>query len=299
MALPNFLCVGAQKAGTTTLYEVLKQHPDIFLPDVKEPHFFDEHYTRGVSWYEKTFFSKVQNQTAIGEVTPAYLYMEDVPQRILETLGPNVKLLFVFRNPADRAYSHYLMSKFNGFETASFEEVMAENAAFDKETTAKKRRFSYKARGNYGAQIKKYLQLFPKESMHFVLFEELVSDQKKEVYASILEFLQVEDHELDFNIKSNVAKTVRNPLLQNIMNRSPWLSAIAKKLLPDASTRRNLRKKLKNVNQKSNTSASNKLSPELRTQLIHNYYLEDIKLLESLIDKELSHWYSKKETPIS
>lgn len=294
MALPNFLCVGAQKAGTTTLHEVLKQHPEIYLPEVKEPHFFDEHYAKGVSWYEKSFFENVQNQNAIGEITPAYLYINEVPQRILETLGPNIKLLFIFRNPADRAYSHYLMSKFNGFETAGFEEVMSDSQPLAAATSAENRRFSYKERGYYGRQLKQFLQLFHKENMHFVLFEDLISEKKKEVYASILDFLQVETYALDFDIKSNVAKSVRNPILQKIMNQTPWLSKLAKNLLPDASKRKALRKKLKAANQKANSGPSNKLSPELREQLIANYYLEDIKLLETLIDKDLSHWYSRK-----
>lgn len=294
MALPNFLCVGAQKAGTTTLYEVLKQHPDIYLPEVKEPHFFDEHYSKGVSWYEKNFFAGVQNQNAIGEITPAYLYIEQVPQRILETLGPKTKILFIFRNPADRAYSHYLMSKFNGFESASFEEVMGDTQPAGPLTTTEKRRFSYKERGFYGRQLNQYLRLFHKENMHFVLFEDLISEQKKEVYDAILDFLQVDRYALNFNIKSNVAKRVRNPLLQKIMNQTPWLSSLVKKLLPDASKRKVLRKKLKSVNQTANSGPANKLSPELRAQLINNYYLEDIKLLETLISRDLSHWYSQK-----
>jgi hypothetical protein len=295
MALPNFLCVGAQKAGTTTLHEVLKQHPDIFLPQIKEPHFFDEHYAKGVSWYEKTFFSTAQDQNAIGEITPAYLYIDDVPQRILETLGPNVKLLFIFRNPAERAYSHYLMSKFNGFESATFEEAMADSPLSSGDIAiAQKRRFSYRERGYYGMQVKKYLQLFYKENMHFILFEDLISAQKKDVYAGICNFLEVKNYDLDLDIKSNVAKSVRNPFFQKIMNQSPWLSSIAKRLLPDASTRKAIRKKLKNVNQKSNPGSSNQLSHKLREQLIKDYYLADIKLLEELIEKDLSHWYSKK-----
>ena len=294
MALPNFLCVGAQKAGTTTLYEVLKQHPDIYLPEVKEPHFFDEHYTKGVTWYEQTFFKNYQNESAAGEITPAYLYFEEVPQRILETLGPNIKILIIFRNPADRAYSHYLMNKSNGYEAASFEEVMRASQPTAGLTTAEKRMYSYKYRGFYARQLNQYLRLFHKENMHFILFEDLVSDRKEEVYASILDFLQVKNHQLDFNIKSNAAKQVRNPLIQKLMNQSPWLSTLAKKLLPDASKRKAIRKSLKNVNQKPYSGPSNKLSREIREQIIAKYYLEDIKQLEVLINRDLRHWYSGK-----
>ncbi len=122
MALPNFLCVGAQKAGTTTLYEILKQHPDIFLPqNIKETKFFvyDEKYEKGVQWYQKEFFSEWNGQKAIGEVDPAMMFEEKSAQRIFDTLGNNVKLIFIFRNPVARAYSHYLMSQRKGAEDLS------------------------------------------------------------------------------------------------------------------------------------------------------------------------------------
>lgn len=294
MALPNFLCVGAQKAGTTTLYQVLKQHPDIFLPNIKEPHFFDNHYDKGVNWYEKLYFSKVRNEKAVGEITPAYLYVDTAPKRIFETLGPGVKLIFIFRNPADRAYSHFLMSKFNGYEKGTFEEAMGENKIEKAESNAlaKNKRFSYKARGFYGQQLKKYLDLFPKENMLFILFEDLVFHNKKATYETILNFLEVDNYDLNFNIKSNTAKEVRNSFLQKILVNSPWLRAVAKKLLPNATIRRSVRKRIKQTNQKFYGTQSNRLSPELRKLLMEEYYKHDVELLESLINKDLRHWYS-------
>lgn len=295
MSIPNFLCVGAQKAGTTTLYEVLKQHPDIYLPDVKEPHFFDEHFQKGVDWYKKTFFNQVKDETAIGEITPAYLYMNEAPQRILETLGPEVKLIFIFRNPADRAYSHFLMSKFNGYEKASFDEVMGKDNIGNKTlNTTENRRFSYKERGYYGRQLSKYMEVFPKKNMHFVLFEDLVSKNKQSAYGAILRFLGVKDSELNFNIRSNTAKRVRNSFLQKILLNNPLLSSIAKKLLPNASTRKSIRTKVKHHNQKAYRNDSHKLSPELRELIIKDCYKEDVLLLEKLIEKDLSHWYATK-----
>ena len=81
MILPNFLCVGAQKAGTTTLYDILKQHPNIYLPKVKELHFFDkdDRYKLGLEWLTKYFVNGYKNQKAVGEITPSYLFYEKVP----------------------------------------------------------------------------------------------------------------------------------------------------------------------------------------------------------------------------
>src|ERR1044071_2192855 len=98
--LPNFLGVGAQKAGTTTLYEILKQHPDIFLPKkIKETKFFvyEEKFQKGRAWYEKEFFSEWNGEKAVGEIDPAMIFEEKSAQRIFDALGKNMKLIFIFR----------------------------------------------------------------------------------------------------------------------------------------------------------------------------------------------------------
>src|SRR5205085_5168685 len=139
-----FLCVGTQKGGTTTLYEILKQHPDIFLPQkIKETKFFvyEEKYAKGVQWYEKEFFNEWKNQQAVGEVDPAMMFEEKSAQRIFDTLGKEVKLVFIFRNPAARAYSHYLMSQRKGFEELSFDEAL--NAESDRLKNDPEKKFNY------------------------------------------------------------------------------------------------------------------------------------------------------------
>ena len=95
MSLPNFMCIGASKSGTTTLYDILRQHPDIFIPSYKEPHFFDSPivFERGVDWYENTYFRNVKNRKCIGDFTPSYLFEGKAPQRILRALGKDVKFI--------------------------------------------------------------------------------------------------------------------------------------------------------------------------------------------------------------
>ncbi|MCK4911140.1 MAG: sulfotransferase domain-containing protein, partial [Thermodesulfovibrionales bacterium] len=119
---PNFLCVGAQKAATTTIFEVLKQHPDVYIHPAKEIHFFDSDdiYNRGMQWYLETYFKNINHKKAIGEMTPSYMFIENVPERIYKCIGNKVKLIFTYRNPADRAYSHYLMNVMRGLETEPF-----------------------------------------------------------------------------------------------------------------------------------------------------------------------------------
>jgi len=77
MNRPNFLCIGAQKAGTTLLFDILKQHPDIYLPEAKELHFFDrdEEYDKGIFWYRDAHFKGAEHRKCIGEVTPSYIFL--------------------------------------------------------------------------------------------------------------------------------------------------------------------------------------------------------------------------------
>ena len=103
--LPNFLVIGSARCGTSWLDENLRQHPEVYLPrDDKEVHFFDNKYHMGIEWYER-FFEGSEAQ-AIGEVTPSYLYYGHVAGRIKEHV-PDVKMIALLRNPAERAYSHY------------------------------------------------------------------------------------------------------------------------------------------------------------------------------------------------
>lgn len=115
----NFLCIETQKAGTTLLYEILRLHPEIFLPHDRR-HFFDldEHYNKGIEWY-KQFFQNSEHYKIIGTITPVYLFFEYVTERIKDTLDTDIKFLIILRNPIDRAYSHYWMSFKRGYETLS------------------------------------------------------------------------------------------------------------------------------------------------------------------------------------
>ncbi|MBA4318316.1 MAG: heparan sulfate glucosamine 3-O-sulfotransferase, partial [Flavobacterium sp.] len=106
--LPNFLIIGAARCATTWISENLSQHPDIFIPPLKELHFFDTHYEKGIAYYESYFDNR--SEKAVGEATPAYLYFPNISSLIQQHL-PNVKLIASIRNPVDRAFSHYLYLK--------------------------------------------------------------------------------------------------------------------------------------------------------------------------------------------
>ena len=139
--LPNFIVVGAPKAGTTSLYYYLKQHPQIYLPSQKELHFFtyrilieksagpgDESSLKklcsSLSEYCE-YYRNVTDEKAIGEVSPSYFYHSDVSEKIIQTLG-NIKIVICLRNPIDRSYSNYLHKLRNGVETLTFKDALLE-----------------------------------------------------------------------------------------------------------------------------------------------------------------------------
>ena len=106
--LPNFIILGSQKAGTTSLYQVLKQHPEIFMPAKKELNFFfhKAEYAKGQNYYQRYFKNAPVNARAIGEASPGYICHPETPKRIHRLL-PNAKLIVTVREPISRAYSQY------------------------------------------------------------------------------------------------------------------------------------------------------------------------------------------------
>lgn len=130
--LPDFIIIGTQRAGTTSLYEYLVQHPQVLPAENIEVHFFDHHYAKGVDWYKGHFPSKLEKfvasmrsfgKTLAGEASPYYLFYEKAAERMHEIL-PNVKLIVLLRNPIDRAYSQYSLSQHYRYENLSFEETI-------------------------------------------------------------------------------------------------------------------------------------------------------------------------------
>jgi len=289
--LPNFICPGAQKSATTTLHDLLSQHPDVYLPDVKELHFFDneEKYLKGISWYEKVFFSEVKEEKIIGDITPIYMYLDRVPQRIYDTLGGNIKFIFMLRNPLDRACSHYWMSYRRGYEKESFEKAIELEKDRIRIGNFEKINFSYIERGFYSKQIKIFLYYFPKKNMKFILFEDLIRDTSN-IMKKIFSFLEVDSNiSINYNIKSNPAKMPKSIMLRDFMQKpSTLIKKTTKLLIPNKKLRQKAIQAIENINYRKFKKPDLKL--ETRYKLL-KIYEEDIKELENVIDKDLSLWF--------
>lgn len=296
--LPNFLCVGAQKAGTTTLHDILKQHPDIFLPKIKETKFFHRNhlYNKGIGYYLKKFFTEYKHEKIIGEIDPEYMYFDYIPKRIAENLGNDIKLLFILRNPVDRAYSHYLMSHKRGYDLLSFDEaILLEKDRIndinnDTKDYSQKNHLSYIDRGFYSIQINRYLQYFDKKNMHFIIFEEFMQNKKKHIN-ELLSFLDVDNITIDIDIKSNQAQTVRFINMSRFINKpNKMKEKILKKIFP-----LNFLRFIKNIVNKINIQdvKPSKLSIEDKRKIYKKYYKDEVDSLERLLNKDLSLWKYK------
>ncbi|MEB3764879.1 MAG: sulfotransferase domain-containing protein [Desulfurococcales archaeon] len=288
---PNFLICGTMKGGTTWLYKLVDMHPQIYTPrsKIKEIHFFDINYKKGLDWYLKFFAeAKYNNYKAIGEKTPSYMYLEEIPERI-HSMFPDMKLIFILRNPVDRAYSHYWHAvtkwvvEYLPFEQAL--ELEKERISID---TWHKIHYSYLDRGKYIEQLERFEKYFSKDQMLVIILEELVRDPETNL-RRVLEFLEVESGQniLEYYKKSGALKA---PVNKGKSPRSYFLNKVGIKIAqlvginkPPGSAIRYL---LKRINMKEGYP---EMKPTTRARLL-KYYSEYNKRLAKHLGKDLIEW---------
>jgi sulfotransferase family protein len=202
--LPDFLILGAQKAGTTALYAYLRWHPQITGPSFKEVSFFDRHFVRGERWYRAHL--PIRRNGIVGEASPSYLFHPLAPERVARML-PRAKLIALLRNPIDRAFSHYQHEVALAREQLSFEDALAhEDERMEGELERMVRdpayfshawwNYTYAARGRYAEQLERWLAALPREQLLVLFTEELATDTPG-TYRRVLDFLGVESLGLD------------------------------------------------------------------------------------------------------
>jgi hypothetical protein len=297
MRLPNFLLVGAQKSGTTSLYHYLKQHPQIFMPSIKEPKFFSAQfldlppkgpgdarntYTRNYEDYVK-LFSSASSEIAIGEASADNLiYHNNTISLIKHYLG-NIKIVILLRNPTDRAFSSFTYLLRDQRETLSFEQGLA-----IEEERIKNNWYSiwyYKRGGFYYEQVKDYLDNF--DNVEICLFDDLVSSPNR-VLARLFDFLSVDP---SFTIASlhryNVSGIPRRRTLHLFLKEPNVFKTVLKPfvgLLISEDRKRRLREKLMEIN-----IVKPQMNPET-VRYLKDSYKEEILRLQALISRDLTHW---------
>ena len=189
--LPDFIGLGTQKGGTTTLHKILDMHPNIYLPRFKEVHYFDNHYSKGIEWYKKNF-SEAQDKQLCGEITPHYLYHPNVAIRIKNTI-PLAKFIILLRDPIERTLSHYFHAQKRGFESLDIEKALnAEQKRMEFGGPLSRQRYSYVGRSKYIEQINRYREAF-REDRILILKSETFFEKRENSIDAIQEFLGIEN----------------------------------------------------------------------------------------------------------
>lgn len=275
---PNFLVIGAAKAGTTWLYSCLNAHPEIFLSEAKELHFFsyDRLYQKGFTWYQ-SHFQSVTNEKAVGEISPSYLPFEAAAERIY-AYNPDVRLIMILRNPIDRAYSHYCMAMRTGKVNKDIETGLSVESP-------------YATWGLYHYQITRYTQLFPVNHIKVLLFDDIKRNPEsllKEVYS----YLDVDTSFLPesvFKVKNPKRSLPKYPLiyksLKKIYDNLTTNSDYANRLLTQLRIRGYF-DLFHRVNQGQDFP---QLSIEKKNSLAQ-FYAEDVNQLSQFIKKDLLFW---------
>lgn len=297
MPLPDFLVIGAAKSGTTSLYHYLGQHPGVFVSPEKEPNFMaleghplnfrgpgDENLIRRtVTSLEayRALFEDADPEQAAGEASPSTLYVPGAADRVVRYV-PEARLIAILRDPVDRAHSNYSTMHDQGREPCS-----AFRAALAQEEDRKAANWSlfwhYKALGFYHEQLRRFYDRFDSNQIRVVLFRDF-AENPATVVQTLYAFLGVDDTFVpDTSAHYNPSGQPRLRALQRWKQEGHPVRRAAQALLP-ARLRTHIASTLTRWNRHRPP-----VPPDLRADL-RDLYREDIRRLESLIDRDLSHW---------
>lgn len=301
----DFICIGAAKSGTTTLFELMKHHPQLAMPTEKEVPFFSNEtvYAKGLAWYMRTYFSGASKKDILrGTITPQYMLGEDAtaPKIIADRIkdaAPNTKLIVILRHPIERAYSHYKMSAQRGHLSKSFDQAV-EGLLSDMDQLDKLRETSIDITNNfllgseYGHELKPYYDLFDKKQILVLFTDELKKDPQATV-DKVFEFLGVEHHTppaigQEFRKGGGKAKI---PLLKpGVIYKIPFVKTIWQNYTP-YSFRKRVEYSINLWNIKPDNDRIDRSSSTYR-QLV-DFYREDVSLLEKLTKTKVpwSDWH--------
>ncbi|MEW6028207.1 MAG: sulfotransferase family protein [Chloroflexota bacterium] len=288
----DFLCVGAEKSGTTWLDAMLQQHPQVCLPRQKELHYFNQYnaefpdlpnrnWTRPLSWYF-SFFPPCDPSQKRGEICPSYLWDEAAPLRIHE-LSPNAHILIILRNPVERTYSAYRYWSQYGTVIGEFRDAFQKYHSF------------LVQRSLYYEQVRRYLNTFSPEQVHVYLYDDLRNDPVQFLKSIELTLQIAEFYPANLRDLSNVTGDARNQALGWALSRLRYfLLKYRLYFLLDLANASHITPHLEQVRQsnriiQTQCTGRSKPEPALRKELL-DYFLPDIEKLEGLLSFDLSAW---------
>lgn len=282
--LPNFIVIGAQKAGTSSLYRYLRSHPQIFMCEPKEPDYFVEErsWNLGRSWYEG-LFEGTGHAVAVGEASTSYTMYpmySGVPARIAELI-PHVRLIYLMRQPVERMRSDYL--HYRNLPEQARHRIQPERDPIE---TALLYNPQYLNGSRYALQIERYLEFFPKEHM-LLLTTEGLRQSRQETVGSIYRFLGVDPDwippSLDEEYNRTSQRRVHRPAVR-LLRQIPGYGQMARitpLALREAAKRR--------VGTKAVNTREGEISEDLRTRL-EALLREDVRRLRNHLGQDFHGW---------
>lgn len=303
--LPTFFIFGATKSGTSSLYFYLKQHPDVFMSGVKEPHFFgfepgtkvrevrngelrENSYVVTDENEYRRLFEGTKGEHALGEASVMYLYLGGAAERIRAGV-PDAKLVAVLRNPVERAYSAYLhLIREEDEPCESFMAALdAEPARIE---TGWAPLYHYQNMGFYARQLRRFYAQFPPEQFKIFLYEDLEHEPER-VIREIYGFIGVDpSFRPDISVRHNISGVPQNALMHEayrFLKRSGAVKNVIKRFLPEPLRSRTKRRLLSRL--EANNLRKPPLSEEARARLVAAYR-EDVGELQTLLGRDLSGW---------
>ena len=291
--LPNFVVIGAARCGTTSLYAYLREHPQIFMSPEKETDYFSlgdlppgevpdaasKYRARSREEYER-LFRGAGDARAVGEASPTYLFYSRSAAR-MQQLIPDAKLICILRDPIERAYSHYALSRKMGVELLpDFEAaVAAENESWLRDRSM---RFTYVRASLYHDGLREFLVRFPRERILVLLFQDF-AENPAGTMRSVYRFLGVDDRfEPDVTVRHNRSLLPRSSLVREAFSRPRRLRRLLQRNLPPRLVTR-----VGNLMMHPPPG----LEPSVRARMLPRFH-EEIRRLETLLDRDLSAWRS-------
>ncbi|MBT9311648.1 sulfotransferase [Leptothoe kymatousa] len=297
--IPTFLIIGVQKAGTTSIYNYLKQHPQIYMSPVKETGFLERDWEQApadiqrlkkngiVTWpqYQQLFSQANEQHIAVGEASPNYMFHHRSSAQQIRRRLPGVKLIAILRNPVERACSDYLMHMRDaiGSQTALAEQVRSRGNS------------SYVLlKGKYYEQLKYFMDVFGRDQVDVFLYDDLRDDAQefmRSMYASIG---VNRDFIANTAKKSQTAQVPKNQTFNRLLKTQNPIRRMATNLMQVVPTdlRQQIRNRLIALNSDDKTKAK---FTEEDMILLHQYYREDILQLQDLIQHDLSAWLGDRD----
>ncbi len=300
--LPDFIIIGAGKAGTTSLYHYLDQHQDIFMSKVKEPNFFAlegehldhqkedpkqlNHYPWAVTDLQQycDLFKDASPTQSKGEASTMYLYSKKAAEGI-QNRCPEAKLMVVLRQPAERLYSRYLhLARENRTPTDDFADVLKkDNIYWERQDLVPS--------GFYADHLSYYFNRFDRNQIMVIFHEELLNNPHK-VMEQVNDFLNLSPYNYDYNKKFNKSGYIKNKKLDKLFGQNSVVKSSLKKAAPAVfrfiKKQRIVKKFVGDL--RDNNLHRPKLDKSLKMQITNDIYREDIDKLEQLLNINLDHW---------